>query len=211
MPAPKGTIVPMEMGKECDVCVRFDLSDPYVTLEKLFAIEKSLLEMGGYFDKGAGCGGRYWELDFSRRGSIEVFFKGDREKNTAEYADSDQFDLRSRRVSFNAVLCGVSECSPYTYNAACAVCTRIEFKKALGDSLFTAMMEFAEQKAHKDDCEAPSCSFCYKVCCTHLADLFQSLLGALLKVKKLQRFHDTVLEEQGDEGESGQEETKPHS
>jgi len=55
------------------VLIQFDLEK--VSLEKLFEIEKKLLEIGITFDTGAGCGKRDWEWDWSLKGPVTVTTK----------------------------------------------------------------------------------------------------------------------------------------
>lgn len=55
------------------VGIHFDLSK--VDRQDIFEIEKLLNKNGIYFDTGAGCGNRDWELDWSLRGPVEVRFK----------------------------------------------------------------------------------------------------------------------------------------
>ncbi|NOQ49122.1 MAG: hypothetical protein GQ553_00435 [Nitrosomonadaceae bacterium] len=55
------------------VLIQFDLDK--VPLEKLFEIEKKLLEIGVTFDTGAGFGSRDWEWDWSLKGPVTVTAK----------------------------------------------------------------------------------------------------------------------------------------
>ena len=59
--------------KECEVLIRFDLSK--IPLEDVFAIEDILSRNGIGFDRGAGCGARDWEFDYSLSGPVKVYFK----------------------------------------------------------------------------------------------------------------------------------------
>jgi hypothetical protein len=107
----------MERGKECEVKIVFDLKR--VDLEKLFAIERLLREMGICFDTGGGCGGRDWEWDYSLQGPVKVLFKGDREQRTAERIKEFGRDVRNR-ADFDEQACGVPTCR----ECCKAACTR---------------------------------------------------------------------------------------
>lgn len=59
--------------EECEVVIAFDLSK--VSLQQVFKVEDALAELGVHFDRGAGCGERHWEWDYSLDGPVTVRFK----------------------------------------------------------------------------------------------------------------------------------------